>query len=60
MKTFQIIRGEFPFSDVVDVVHAETAEDALKQALSYFERNPDVFLRHCVVEEYEPMSLYAQ
>ena len=51
MKTFQVLKGEYPFSEVVDVVHAETAEQALQQALFYFERSKDVFLRHCVVEE---------
>lgn len=50
---FLIMRGEYPFDDVVDVVVADTADAALAEAIKKNKTSNDVFLRHPVVEPVE-------
>jgi hypothetical protein len=50
---FLVIRGELPFDEVVGMETAETAEQALEQAINRNKNNPDVFMRHPVIEPLE-------
>jgi len=47
---YLVIRGEYPFAEVVDMVVAQSPEQALEQACYKNKRNNDVFMRHPVVE----------
>lgn len=47
---FLIIRGEYPFNDVIDMLSAANAEEALTNACYKNRRDNDVFVRHPVVE----------
>lgn len=47
---FVVIRGEYPFTDAIGLVVAETAEAALQQAIKENKNNKDFFCRHPVVE----------
>lgn len=47
---YLIIRGEYPFDSVVDMLSADTADQALEQARYKYRKDFDVFVRHPVVE----------
>ena len=50
MHSYAIIRGEYPFEEVLGVVVAETPEEALADAVDQNKNSQDVFCRHPVVE----------
>jgi hypothetical protein len=56
---YVVIRGEYPFDEIVNVVDApEGREDlALGAAKMLFEKSKDVYLRHPVVEPLQRGSL---
>lgn len=47
---YLVIRGEYPFDSVIDMLSAENPEQALQQALYKHRKDLDVFMRHPVVE----------
>lgn len=54
LATYNVYRGEFPFTDVIGYVYAPSDEPnaALKEAIKLCNTpvvNPDVFMRHPVV-----------
>lgn len=50
---FVVIRGEYPFDEVVDMITATSPEEALAAAQYKHKRDGDVFMRHPVVEPLE-------
>lgn len=47
---YLVIRGEYPFNEVVGMVRGETPEQALERAIKENKSNRDFFMRHPVVE----------
>lgn len=47
---FNIYRGSFPFDELIDQIDAVDEQDALRHAVRINRDNPDVFMRHPVVE----------
>ena len=63
IQQYAIIRGEYPFNEVIgmtqvkvdhklprDMAQAKAGSDALRQAINEFNKSPDFFSRHPVVE----------
>jgi hypothetical protein len=50
---YLVIRGEYPFSEVIGMASGETPEDALADAIKQNKNNNDFFCRHPVVEPVE-------
>jgi len=47
---YLVIRGEYPFDEVVDMIAATTPDEALAAACYKYRKDHDVFMRHPVVE----------
>jgi TctA family transporter len=50
MNSYAVIRGEYPFEEVLGVVVGESPEAALADATEQNKNSTDVFVRHPVVE----------
>jgi hypothetical protein len=55
MTTFDVLRGEFPFNEIIGYVYApaDQPEVALREAIKLCnvpKAHPDIFMRHPVVQ----------